>query len=339
MKAKFLSRAARICTLAVVFAIGAIQTSYAAELKIATQFGLTYLPLLIMQQDRLIEKHAQKSGAGDITVEWGQFASGSVMNDALLSGRLNIVPASVPAFLTLWSKTKDTSNAVIGICALNSLPLFMNTRNPRVKSVSDLSASDKIALPAVKVSTFAIALQMAAAKLYGDANYTRFDGLTVSMPHPDAMAALLSGGGEVNAHFTSPPFNFQELQDPRIHKVMDARDVFGGPVSFAINYTTAKYQRENPKVVAAFLAAFEEATAQINEDKRKAAERYIALTKSKASVELIQEILTHRDTDFTLAPQGTMQIAIFMQRVGSIGVKPASWQELFVSDVHNRPGS
>jgi NitT/TauT family transport system substrate-binding protein len=261
------------------------------------------------------------------------------MNDALLSGRLDIVPASVPAFLTLWSKTKGTDNAVVGICSLSSLPLFLNTRNPNLKTVRDLSTGDKIAVPAVKVSTFAIALQMAAAKLYGDAQYDHFDKLTVSMPHPDAMAALLSGGGEVNSHFTSPPFNFQELEDPKIHKVMDAREVFGGPVSFAVNYTTVKFQKDNPKLLAAFLAAFQEATAEINRDKRKAAQRYLELTNSKGSLDLTEKMLVHPDSDFTLAPQGTMQIAEFMYKVKTIGTKPSSWKELFISEIHGLPGN
>lgn len=338
-KTKWLSQMVRIGVVATALSFGAANGAEVRELKVAIQFGLTYLPLMIMREDGLIEKHARKLGLGDLKVEWGRFASGGVMNDALLSGRLDIVPAGVPAFLTLWNKTNGTANAIIGICALNSLPLFLNTRNPSVKSVKDFSDGDKIAMSAIKVSTFAIALQMAATKIYGDEHYDRFDKLTVSLPHPDAMVALMSGGGEVNSHFTSPPFNFQELENPKIHTVLAAREVFGGPVSFAINYTTVKFQSENPKTVAAFVAAFQDATDQINQDKRKAAERYLKLENSKASVDLIEKILLHPDTDFTLAPQGTMQIADFMYKVRSIKTRPVAWTDLFVKDIHRLPGS
>ena len=98
----------------------------------------------------------------------------------------------------------------------NFLPLQLNTRNPNIKSIRDLTDKDKIALPAVKVSMQAIILQMAAAQAFGEANYTKLDGLTVSMAHPDAMAALLSGAGEINNHFTSPPFMQKELEKPGI---------------------------------------------------------------------------------------------------------------------------
>src|SRR5581483_4919029 len=119
----------------------------ATDLRVAMQYGLTYLPLMIMKEDALVEKHARRLGVEDLNVEWGRFASGSVMNDALLSGRLDIVPARVSAYLTLWSKTAGTPNAVIGLCSLNSLPLFLNTRDPRIHELKDLSSGDKIALP------------------------------------------------------------------------------------------------------------------------------------------------------------------------------------------------
>lgn len=38
----------------------------------------------------------------------------------------------------------------------------------------------------VKVSMQTILLQMAAAQTFGESNYTKLDGLTVSMAHPDA---------------------------------------------------------------------------------------------------------------------------------------------------------
>ncbi len=96
------------------------------------------------------------------------------------------------------------------------MPLYLNTRNPAIKSIKDFTEKDRIALPAVKVSMQAIMLQMAAAKEYGENNYTKLDGLTVSMAHPDGVAALMSGASEITAHFTSPPFQFRELKDPKI---------------------------------------------------------------------------------------------------------------------------
>src|SRR5437879_830561 len=85
------------------------------------------------------------------------------------------------------------------------------TRNPNVKTISDFRDGDRIALPAVKVSAQAVLLQMAAEQAFGAGQQNRLDPLTVTMSHPDAMQALLSGQSEVNAHFGSPPFQYQEV--------------------------------------------------------------------------------------------------------------------------------
>src|SRR5205085_1694119 len=84
-----------------------------------------------------------------------------------------------------------------------------------------LIEKDKIALPAVKVSIQAVTLQMAAEKVFGEGQQNRLDSLTVSMSHPDAQVALLSGASEVTAHFSSPPFQYQQLKKPGIHTVLN----------------------------------------------------------------------------------------------------------------------
>ena len=87
---------------------------------------------------------------------------------------------------------------------------------------------------------------MAAAKQWGTANYAKLDPLTVSMAHPDGMAALLSGGGEITAHYTSAPFQYKELAAPGIHKVLDSyawvdqpRGVVRIPIDRAIDLLVA----------------------------------------------------------------------------------------------------
>ena len=59
-----------------------------SEIRLARQPGLSYLPLAVMEREKLIEKHAAAAGLKDIKVEWSKFAAGNVMNDALLSGSL-----------------------------------------------------------------------------------------------------------------------------------------------------------------------------------------------------------------------------------------------------------
>jgi NitT/TauT family transport system substrate-binding protein len=59
------------------------------EVRLAKQYGLSYLSLIVMEEQKLIEKHAKKAGLGDVKVSWTTFSSGSVMNDALLSGSVD----------------------------------------------------------------------------------------------------------------------------------------------------------------------------------------------------------------------------------------------------------
>jgi NitT/TauT family transport system substrate-binding protein len=79
------------------------------------------------------------------------------------------------------------------------------------------------------------------------------------MGHPDGHSAMMTGKSEVTAHFTSAPFMYQQLADPRVRKILDSYEVLGGPHTFNLVWTTGRYAQENGKVVQAFVAALEEA--------------------------------------------------------------------------------
>ena len=236
------------------------------ELKVAEQYGIGYLPLMVMEDQKLVEKYAKEAGIGDLKVTWSKFAGGNVMNDALLSNSLHFAAGGVAPMVTLWAKTRGNYD-VKAVAALDSMPLYLNSRNPNVKSLKDFTDKDKIALPAVKVSIQAVTLQMAAEQAFGAGQYNKLDRLTVSMSHPDGQAALLSGTSEVTAQFSAPPFQYQQLDNPAVHKVLDSYAVLGGPATFNLIWTTSKFRNDNPKVYAAFTRALDEAMAMINRDK------------------------------------------------------------------------
>jgi len=331
---KHLSRTA---VIAVFAAVAMSAHAEMAELKVAQQYGISYLPLMIMEEQKLIEKHAKTAGV-DVTVGWARFAGGNVMNDALLSNSLQLASGGVGPFLTLWSRTKGNLD-VKAVGAINSMPLYLNTSNPNIKSLKDFTDKDKIALPAVKVSIQAVTLQMAAEKAFGPGQQNKLDSLTVSMAHPDAQVALLSGGSEVNAHFSSPPFQYQQLAKPGIHTVLNSYEVLGGPATFNVVWTTSKFKNENPKLYNAFMTALEEATAIINRDKRAAAETYLRLSKDKSTTEDILKMLNDPNIIYTQTPQNVMKYADFMTKIGSIKVKPETWKDLFFPNAHGLAGS
>src|SRR6202008_2757541 len=126
--------------------------------------------------------------------------------------------------------------------------------------------------------------QLAAEQAFGEGQHAKLDSLTVSMSHPDAQTALLSGQSEITAHFGSPPFQYQQLKRPGIHTVLNSDDVLGGSTTFNLVWTTAKFRNDNPKLYDAFVRALEEAIASINKDRKGAAEAYLRISRDRDSV-------------------------------------------------------
>jgi NitT/TauT family transport system substrate-binding protein len=310
----------------------------ANRIQVARQPGLSFLPLMVIEDRKLIERHAKSLGLGDVEVTWLRFNSGAAMIDAALSGNLDVAASGVPPLVTIWARTKGNAD-VRGIAALNSIPLTLNTTNRNMKSIEDIGEGDRIAIPAVKVSVQAVILQMAAAKKWGQDQYTRLDRHTVSMSHPDGTIALLSGRSEITAHMSGPPFQNQQLEDPRVQKVFSSYDVVGGPATTNVVWTTSKFHRENPKLYKAFLAALSEAQDIINGDFKAAAQLYVRVDKSKLAPEFIERILSDPQLRFTVVPENTMRFANFMHAIGSVKQKPDSWKDLFFPELHDRPGS
>ena len=309
------------------------------ELRISRGFGIHYLALYVMEHQHLIEKYAVAAGLGEIKVDWRAIDGGNVINDAMLAGALDIASTGVPGFLTLWAKSKGSPRAeIIGLGAAGAGSLWLNTRNPNVKTLADFSEKDRIAVPGIKTSFAAVVLQMAAAQSFGIENYAKLDTLTVGISHPDALAAMIGGKSEINSHFCSPPFSYLELEDPSIHRVVNSVDVTG-KLTIIMAFTTRAFHDANPKITKAFVQALGEATEFIGRNQHEAARIYVELAKGKATEAEIVRILEDPDTNFTLTPAGVMKYADFMARAGTIRTKAGSWKELFTPLVHDRPGS
>jgi NitT/TauT family transport system substrate-binding protein len=255
------------------------------------------------------------------------------MNDALLSGSADFITAGPPAFLTLWDRT-FTSARIKGVAAMSSMPMYLNTRADHLKKLDDVTAKDKIAVTAIKVSIPSIVMQMYAKQKYSDPS--RFDRFTVTMTHPDAVIALLSGSSAIDAHFTSPPFAQREKKDPHVRTIMLSDEVMGGSTTFTMVSTTTKFREQNPKVYAAVLKAIDEANRVIATDRRSAA----ALLADKGfSVQDIVDVLNDPHIKFSTTPENIMKYADFMRSIGSIRNHAASWKDLFFPEIHGAPGS
>ncbi|MGB5259949.1 MAG: ABC transporter substrate-binding protein [Gammaproteobacteria bacterium] len=308
-------------------------------LRMAQQFGLGYLPLMIVRQNQLIEKRAREAGLGNLRVTWARFPSGPAMHEALITGLLDFAAGGIAPLVRVWDKTQGKQN-VRGVVALGSMPIYLNTVNPDVKRLADISKQDRIALPAIRDSIQAVVLQMAAAQAFGDTAYNRLDPITVSMAHPVAMDALLGNStGGITAHFTSPPFQYQELNDERVRRILSSYDVLGGPATFNLVWTRSQFYEDTPKTYAVVVAAIREAMSFINRDPVAAAKIYLLQSGNSMSVEDIVEIITDPLIEYTVTPQSVMKVAQFMHKTGAIEAPPGDWRDLFFANLHNEPGS
>jgi NitT/TauT family transport system substrate-binding protein len=330
---------AMVTTLGLAFGVPTGAQAEANQLRISRGFGVHYLPLYVMEAKGLLQKRAAAEGLGDIKTEYFLIDGGNHINDAILAGSIDIASTGTGGFLTLWAKAKGNAKLeVIGLGGSASGGMTMTSRNPAMKSLRDVTEQDRIAVPGIKTSLGAIILQMAAAKEFGDKDYAKLDHLTVSMSYPDAVAAMLSGKAEISAHVASAPFSYMELDAPGIHKVFNSVELFGH-VTTIMAFTTEQFRAANPKLTASFVAALGDAVAFVGANKAEAAQIYVQAARVKSPEAEILRIISDPDLRFTLAPEGVMIYANFMHRVGLLKVKPETWKDVFVAEVHGLPGN
>jgi NitT/TauT family transport system substrate-binding protein len=324
----------------VAFALLATGTLHAAEtIKIGVGTGIGYLPLQVMVKKHLLETAARNAGAGDVTAELIEFPTASAMTDALVSGAIQYASGGVSTFAVLWAKAEG-SNEIRGIGALVSMPMYLNTRNPRVKTIKDFGEGDRIGVAGIKSSYQAMLIQMAAADAFGFENYTKLDPLTVAISNPNGVIVMANQKSEINSHFSPPPFAKWELRQPDTHTVLTSYDILGGPATLNMVWGATRFATDKPKLHAAFWAALQEATRELNADKAAAAQIYLdASGDKKSTVAETLELLNDPQVIYDVTPHRVMRVMDFLAKAGAIKRRAASWQDLYFPEVRALPGS
>ena len=327
------------CAAFAVAGFTASGPSAAQEIRFAEQFGLLYLPMQVVIEQKLIEKHAARAGLSGVTGKMIKLSGGAAVNQALLSGNVEFASGGVGPLLTIWDATHGTDDHVKAAIDLAKMPLKLLTNDPAVQKFEDyLKVQDhKIATPSIS-SIQAVTLRMASAKAWGDAK--KLDSLLVNMNHPTAVAATLSGGQTVKSHFSTLPFSYQQLQSGKVRLILNSFDVLGGPHSIVSLYGTTKWVKQNPKLYKVVLDAYDEAFKFIDADIARAAKVYVDFTKSKISVEDVQKMIADKaEMEYGPAPKNTMPFAKFMHEEGIIKNLPSSWKDYFHESAHGLKGS
>jgi NitT/TauT family transport system substrate-binding protein len=309
------------------------------EIRVGRTPTLSQLPIYVLQAEKLVEKHAAAAGLGSVTVKYVDVAGGAVLNDMLLADKLEFATGGLAPFLILWSKSAGTASEVKAIAAVGGTPSTLYTRNPKVKTITDLSSEDKIAVAGVKSSQVAIVLQMAAADAFGEKNYAKLDPLTVTMRDADAVGVMKSGQGELTGHFTYDPYREAYANDPAIRPILQSKDVLGGAGTVTVAYTTRRFHDANPKTVAAYLAALGEADDIIKREPERAARDFKSLAHAKQSDGELVAMIRQPDAQYTVAPVALMKFATFMAQIGTLKQAPKSWKDVFFPEAHGLTGS
>jgi NitT/TauT family transport system substrate-binding protein len=325
-----------LAALVAVVAMAATPAS-AIEVNIGRQLGIGYLQMYVMQEQKLFEKHAKAQGVDDFKVTYHAIGSPAVLNDGLLAGKLDVAVAGPTSFLVLWDRTRGSGNPVKLIAGLSQQPVYLVVNTPRIRTLADFAPDDRIAVPAVRTSTQAILLGIAAEKMFGPDQRTHFDKMEIAYSHPDAVVAMSTRSG-ITAHFASIPFYAQELALPGMHKVTDSYEILGGPATLFCLWTTTRFHDGNPKVAKALWDALEEATAFIKEHPKEATKIYIDTEHSKQPVDEILATLADPQVVYSLAPKNLMPFADYMARTGMLREKPASWKDLVFPEALALPG-
>lgn len=303
------------------------------EIVIAQQYGLLYLGLMVMEKNKLLEKHLTAAGLGSTKVSWVKFTGSSGGVDAIISGNVHLSAQGTPSMALLWDRTKGRME-VKGIAALCDGNIWVNTRNPNVKSVKDFTEKDRIAIPSLKSSTQAILLQMESERVFGKGQFNKLEPLIVTMSHPDSVIAILNPTHEVTAHVATSPFHEAEMK-AGLRTITSAYDILGGQATTSNLVTSSKFREENPKSYAAVLPALEEAFAWIAEDKRRAAKLYIDMTNERRmSEDEVHAILTAPGAEWGKTPHKVGKLVQFMHYVGTLKNKPESWKDLYFPEAH-----
>ena len=307
-------------------------------IRIVQQFGTVFLPLDVIRDQHLVEKQGKALGL-DIKTEWHQLSGGAAVNDALLSGNIDIAGAGIGPFLTVWDRTLGTPVEVKVVGALGAQPNFLLTNKASIKTLKDFSKSDKIAVPAAGISVQSRILQIAAEQQFGRGHAHDLDDITVTLPHPEAAAGLISGATEITGHVSNSPYQEKELKEPKVHRIFSSYEVLGGKVTPSLLYALVKFERDNPKTFQAFADALREATAWIAAHPKEAAETFVRVENSKLPADFVASTLEEPDVQFTVAPLSSKKFADFLYRIGAIKHHPASWKDYVFKELQSENGS
>jgi NitT/TauT family transport system substrate-binding protein len=293
------------------------------KIVIAYQPGMGYAPLIVMKHQRTLEKRYP-----NLDVDWRVLPSGAAITNGVISGQIHVGAMGTGPFLLGFARGIDWKL----IAPLNEGDLWLMAKDPRIRTIADLRGK-RIAMPGPTSIQAVVLRKMAQVKL-GDAR--ALDSGIVTMDHPDAMQALLAG--QIDAHLTSPPFQFQE-RVRGAHVVARSYQYFGAH-TFLGAVVTQKFYSAYPQFSNQFYRDVQAAIKLIKTNPLRAAQLLQRDSGGAPSWRQFKQWIGNPAITYTTRPRGLMRTAHFMDRTGQLpGKRPASWRELVFPPVYPTRGS
>lgn len=272
----------------------------AKNITIAYQGGIGYAPVHILEAKKFIEANYD----GEVNVSFVKLDSGAAINEGIIGGTISIGCMGIaPAISGVIAGIPY--KAISNLCSQSH---GLMTGNPEIKSLSDITDTDKIAL--VNFGSIQhIFLAMAAEKELGDAH--ALDNNVQAMSHAEGMAALESG--TVALHLTSAPFIYQERSNSKYSELSVINEVWPAGNSFLIAMA-ANSLYEDTKLYEAVSKAFIQAIEFINANPEETAQietGYLGL-----DLDTVKSYLDEDDCRFFPEMKGVGDMAAFMFRAG-----------------------
>ena len=338
---RHVSRRAAMATIAgsmSALASPAVRAQAPLSVTFVQQRGLLYLPVDMMVSGGVLQKEADKLGLGKIDASVTTLSGPGPVIDTILSGAADYGTAALPSLVTLWEKTRGRASEVRAVGTVSNGAMTLYTINPNIKTFADFTETDRIAVPTVGLSFNAMMLQMAAEQQWKDPH--RLDHLTVSLGHPDAVAALSAGYGKaiITAHVGVQPYTEQGLRLPGAHVIADSRQVFGGAITQITLLATKATKEKNPLLFKAVANALEEAIKVANADKHAAAVLWKQAQNAPDSIDSIVHLLDDPGFEFTSQPHRITYFRGFLNRIGSMKTVLGDWKELFWETAYDQKG-
>jgi len=296
----------------------------ADTITIAYQPGIGYAPLLIMKQQKWLEKDLPGR-----KIVYKRLDSGAAIRDGMLSGDINVGAGGLGPFLVGWDKGIDWKV----LTPMEDMDLWLMAKSPKYKSLADYKSGGKIAMPAPD-SIQAVVLRKAAQEQLGDAH--ALDKNIVSLGHPDGLQALLSG--QLAGHLTSPPFEFDE-QQKGAHPIVSSYKAFGGPHTFNSVFLRQGFYDDNKDVANAIFKDIQKGIQMLKDDPDQAAQLLSEESGGQNSKAQFKSYITHSGVSYTNTPHGFEKFAQFMKQIGLTQKLPGNVNDLTFDQLHAMSGA